>query len=306
MPRNLRTGWIAIATSGPVPHGATDGRFVRKEWLEDMAEVYNARVFAAHIRPDHNDFWSGGTVAKLKVEPSRIPELKDEITLYAILSPGDELVRANANGYYTFPSIEVGENYRNTGKFFLQSLGAVDDPGASGIDEFKFSRADNASATFYPGAKFNIADALEVDDSIADRLKAIFSKPLTPPAQDDDTMTADQLANLQKTFSDAITAQSAAIATSMTAQFAAIKPAEPVAPIAPPAPVVPVDDGEKFAALTQQNADLVDANTALTEKFATLDTAQTELLAKFTALEKTPNPGTPDPAPGATEEFDGI
>ncbi len=201
MARNLKTGWVVLATSGPVVHGDEDGRFIKKEWLQDMAETYNTKVFTAKIWPEHRRYSSAGTVLALKVEPATDPELKGELQLFGILSPADWLITANQAGDYTFPSIEVGENFRGTGKFFLKGLGVTDDPASAGVTELKFSsKAGDEVAHVFNGHQFNLAESLEQEKSLLHR---IFGREdSSQPEQESEAMDEKQFSQLMDTIKD--------------------------------------------------------------------------------------------------------
>ncbi|WP_299580897.1 GPO family capsid scaffolding protein [uncultured Microbulbifer sp.] len=195
MARNLKTGWVTLATSGSVVDGSDDGRYIKKEWLEDMAETYNTKVFTAKLWPEHRRYYSGGTVLALKVEPATEPELKGEIQLFGIISPDDWLVSANRSGEYTFPSIELGENYRGTDKFYLKGLGVTDSPASAGIQELHFSSKDgDQSARIFSGHQFNLSDSLEKDNTLYNRI--FGRKDSKPPEQDSEAMKDEQFNQL--------------------------------------------------------------------------------------------------------------
>ncbi|WP_445357295.1 GPO family capsid scaffolding protein [Microbulbifer sp. ANSA002] len=195
MARNLKTGWVTLATSGSVVDGSDDGRYIKKEWLEDMAETYNTKVFTAKLWPEHRRYYSGGTVLALKVEPATEPELKGEVQLFGIISPNDWLVSANRSGEYTFPSIELGENYRGTDKFYLKGLGVTDSPASAGIQELHFSSKDgDQSARIFSGHQFNLSDSLEKDNTLYNRI--FGRKDSKPPEQDSEAMKDEQFSQL--------------------------------------------------------------------------------------------------------------
>ncbi|MCO1337093.1 GPO family capsid scaffolding protein, partial [Microbulbifer sp. OS29] len=103
--------------------------------------------------------------------------LKGEIQLYGIIAPNDYLINANRNGDYTHPSIEVGEDYRGTGKYFLRGLGVTDDPASAGVSELHFSTnsGNKEKAIVFSGHQFNLAESLEQERSI---IKRIFSREM--------------------------------------------------------------------------------------------------------------------------------
>lgn len=279
MARNLKTGWVTIATSGPVVHGKEDGRFIKKEWLQDMADTYNTKVFTAKLWPEHQRYFSAGTVLSLKVEPATEPELAGELQLFAILSPSDWLLTANAAGDYTFPSIEVGENYRGTGKFFLKGLGLTDDPASAGVTELKFSNKDGEQkALVFSGHQFDLNTNLEKTDSLVKRIFGLAGT--TEPNQETDTMNEAQLKAMQESIS-----------ASITASFGAMQEVL-VAALKPPASNNDVTDGngnegegeEHFSAKKLQ-----EENTALKQRVDSLE-SQFKSLSGSPDGQNTPTP----------------
>jgi len=205
-------------------HGKEDGRVVKKEWLEDIAETFNTKVFTPQMWFDHRRYFSGGNVVAVKLEPATEPELRGEVQLFGILAPNDALINANRYGEYTFPSIEVGENYRGTGKFFLKGLGVTDQPASAGVTELNFSQGDkNEKAHLLQGEQFNLADACDKEEKenpgLVKHLFKAFLADSTPPApQDEDDMNEKQFNEFK---SEIVTAISGAF-TEQNAAFSAI------------------------------------------------------------------------------------
>ena len=229
MARELKTGWQRIATSGPVVYGKADGRTIEKKWLEDMAKNYNTRLHTASLWPDHQRWFSPvGKIVALKIEDAVEPELKGEIQLFAILAPTNELIYANSQGRYTFPSIEVGENFRGEeGEFFLQGCGVVDEPASVGVSELKFSKlgSNDNPALCFTGEKIDATEAKESsesDDSIFTKASRFFKpkdKSNLNDEEDEDTMNKEQLEAFeakQKEQSDALLASFSKLNDSFT------------------------------------------------------------------------------------------
>lgn len=214
MARKLKTGWVCLATSGSVVDGDTDGRVVKKEWLEQMAETFNTSLYTPKLWPEHRRYSSAGTVLALKVEPAKQPALDGELQLFGILSPNDWLVRANREGDYTFPSIEVGENFRGTGKFFLRGLGVTDDPGSVGVSELEFSSKDGKeTALSFNGNQLSLHSELEQEET--GLFKRVFNRfgdnPEQPPETEKNEMTPEQLEALKDHTETVIKQQFAAM-----------------------------------------------------------------------------------------------
>ena len=236
MARELKTGWLAIATSGSVVAGSTDGRKVEKEWLDDMAGNYNTQVHTAKLWPDHRRYWNFGKVLALKVQPSTIPELKGEITLFAIIAPNNNMIRANVEGEYTFPSIEVGEDFHGTGKFYLRGLGLTDEPASVGVQEVKFSEkgAEDKTAFLVPGHELAFSETTltaieEAAPGLATKIKNIFRLTPDDPTPEGDDMTPEQIAKLRQDITEDLS-------TSFSEMLKAALPAPVVPPKEPAAP----------------------------------------------------------------------
>lgn len=265
MARNLKTSWVSIATSGPVVHGEEDGRFIKKEWLQDMADTYNTKIFTAKIWPEHRRYYSAGTVLALKVEPAIEPELKGELQLFAILSPSDWLMTANAGGDFTFPSIEVGENFRGTGKYFLKGLGVTDEPASAGVTELKFStNTGEEKALVFSGNQFDLPASLEKPNSLLHRIFGSISTD-DNPEQDDDTMTPEQMTELTLMLSASISESFKTLKDDLSAQFS--KPNADASGEGEGDTVVPVAD---FSALKEENSALKTRLDVIEEEFSKL------------------------------------
>ncbi len=156
MARNLKTGWVIIATSGDT----TDGRKIEKKWLEDMAANYSERLYSAKIWPNHERYYgSQGKVLALKLENASDPQLKGEVHLMAILSPSDNLVYANQQGRLVHTSIEVLKNFAGRGFFYLGGLAVTDNPASLGTTELQFS--DTAEKFHIQGDALDLSSAQE-------------------------------------------------------------------------------------------------------------------------------------------------
>lgn len=217
MARELKTGWVKIATSG----FTSDGREIKKQWLTDMAEHYNPKVYSSRLWPDHLRFFGPqGKVLALKIEPAIEPELEGEIHLSAILAPSDELIYANKNGHYTHTSIEVFENFAGKGFTYLAGLGVTDIPASLGTDELKFSQQEPGTFTI-PGNSFDLSTAVAQDKGVFAR----FFGGKDPSHQENDAMNNEQFAQLM-TALQAQTAEFTSLKAAFTAQPAAqIEPA---------------------------------------------------------------------------------
>lgn len=275
MARNLKTGWVCLATSGPVVHGETDGRFMKKEWLIDMVETFNTKVFTPKIWPEHRRWYSAGTVVALKLEDATEPELKGEIQLFGILAPTDFLIAANRDGDWTFPSIEIGTNFRGTGKFFLDGLGVTDQPASPGVTELKFSSKDGTrEKNIVCGHQFNLSKEIKIETESESLLKRVFSRFSDSPNQtnaEDDTMTEEQMKALKDSLIEHIDTKFSSIESRLPASTEGENTPAPAAGNNGKEGDDPAPAGDdKFSALQTENEDLKTRLGDLETKFATM------------------------------------
>lgn len=133
-----KTQLFCVATEG----ATIDGRQINRQWIDDMAETYDpkkytARIWLEHIRgtlPD-SPFKALGDV--LAVEARDVEGGKRG--LYAQLAATPDLVAINKASQKVFTSIEVTENFADSGKAYLAGLGVTDSPASLGTDRLHFS-----------------------------------------------------------------------------------------------------------------------------------------------------------------------
>lgn len=230
MARELKTGWVCIATSGMVAFGKEDGRTIEREWLSDMAEVFNTKLFTPMVWPEHRRYYTLGKVLALKVQEATDPELAGELQLFAILAPNSSWMYANQSGDYLFCSIEVGENFRGTGKYFLKGLGATDEPASVGVTELKFNKnGREESAIVFPAQQFDLLENIDKgqEQTLASRIFNII-KPKetpeeTPMAKQDFSAITAAIESLQAKLDAVITPKPETVEEpSVDAKFAAL------------------------------------------------------------------------------------
>lgn len=151
-----------------------DGRFIKREWLTDIASTYNPAVYSARIFVEHERGWSpespffcGGDVTAVKASDDD----DGKMVLYAAIEPNDKFKNMNKADQKVFPSIEVVENFAGTGKAYLGGLGATDSPASLGTEKFKFS-ANSAfgkgifgKGALYLGEEISLADMFATQDT---------------------------------------------------------------------------------------------------------------------------------------------
>lgn len=287
MARNLKTGWVIIATSG----ATVDGRKIEKKWLEDMAKHYNPDLYKAKLWPDHYRYVCGGNVLALKTEAAVQPELEGEINLFAILEPNDWLIEANRVGQYTHASIEVREDFMGKGFFYLGGLGVTDIPASAGTQELKFNCADGSkNVHILPGAEFNAYAATGDTKPPSQKglLQRLFRTPHhhDEPEDTDMALTPEQMAQLRTD-----------LGADIKSMFADLKKEiQPAAATPPAAAAPPADPAAGGSDLAAQFATLQTEN-------AQLKTSVDKLVAEFAELKKE-KPGTlvPEGQNGGGEE----
>lgn len=128
----LTTDFIKVAQAGP----AIDGRTIREEWLRDMAETYNPSSYTAMLWPEHcRWFGNFGEVLELRLAPDE----KGVPSLFARVAPNASMLDYNAAGQGLFYSIEVDENFADSGKAYLVGLGVTDSPASLGMPSTRFT-----------------------------------------------------------------------------------------------------------------------------------------------------------------------
>ncbi|WP_019530636.1 GPO family capsid scaffolding protein [Dasania marina] len=268
MARELKTGWLKIATSGSVVYGKSDGRVIQKDWLLQMAENYNTNVHTAQLWFEHTRFYgSAGKVLALKIEDAVEDQLAGEIHLFAILAPNDALIQNNKQGYYTFCSIEVGEDYLGKGSYFLQGVGVTDEPASAGVSELKFSKQDTPPSYTAQSIEFN-ASQIEDERNFLNRLLPNKKHPTSfnETSESEPAMNEKQF----QAFNQSIENQTAAI-TALAESFKA----------------KPASEGETPAAAAEPSSEF----TALQETITAQSAALEKLTAQFSKLLEE-QPGT--------------
>lgn len=127
----IATGWVCVATEGTT----IDGRKIERCWIVDLAETYNPKLYTALIWEEHNrDLDNLGEVLEARCENS-----EGLMKLYVRLRPTSKLMSYNERGQKLFCSIEVEDDFRDSGRFYLGGLAVTDSPASIGTDRLKFS-----------------------------------------------------------------------------------------------------------------------------------------------------------------------
>ncbi|MCG9941603.1 GPO family capsid scaffolding protein [Providencia rettgeri] len=153
----LRTTWLCIATEGDT----VDGRIIERQHLIEAAELYDYKLWAALIWPEHNhEVDPVGEVLEVMLDEDNNGNLQ----LLAIIRPFVSLLLANTEDKWLFTSIELTPdgNFRGTGKHYLEGLAVTNSPASVGTTRLHFSRNKSKDGTMSDKKnwrkKYNIAD----------------------------------------------------------------------------------------------------------------------------------------------------
>ncbi|MFY2032108.1 GPO family capsid scaffolding protein [Achromobacter xylosoxidans] len=143
--------WFTVATEGQT----TDGRNIRRTWLEEIAATYNrekygARIWMEHIRGvvPESPFCAYGDVLAVRVEEND----EGKLALQAQLDPTPALVSMTKGRQKIYTSIEIQEDFAGTGKCGLVGLGVTDSPASLGTSILEFA-VKNPAANPLSGRK---------------------------------------------------------------------------------------------------------------------------------------------------------
>lgn len=139
--KKFRSNWFRIATEG----ATTDGRKIERQWIEDMANGYDRKLYGARVNCEHiksllpdSPFGAYGDVLALKSEEVELGGQK-KLTLLAQIEPNEAGVALNKKGQKIYTSAEVSPEFADTGKAYLVGLALTDSPASLGTDALQFS-----------------------------------------------------------------------------------------------------------------------------------------------------------------------
>lgn len=164
MKTKLTTDWICIAMSGKT----ADGRKIKAEHLNQMAQAYDKNLYTAQIWLEHYRFMGSnyGIVEELKTEQEG-----DKTKLFAKISPSKEMLSLNASGIGLFTSIEINPNFADTGAAYLVGLAITDSPASLGTTQLQFSH------------RTGVQDVI-VSDPLQEPIKLSFDKKESESKED--------------------------------------------------------------------------------------------------------------------------
>lgn len=185
--------WFRIGVEGDT----CDGREIDSNDIQQMADTFDPRVYGCRINLEHikgtlpdSPFRRFGDVVELKAE--RIEDdsiLNGKLALFAKMAPLAELVAMVKSGQKVYTSMEIRQNFSNTGKSYLVGLAVTDDPASLGTEYMEFcARAKAnplASRKGQPDDLFSAAMLAELEfedvpdtllNNLTDKVKGIFSR----------------------------------------------------------------------------------------------------------------------------------
>lgn len=179
----LITKYFRVATEGKT----ADNRVILRSWLEQAAKNYNQNKYSAGIWVEHlrgydpsSSFGRYGDVVSLKTEEGA----DGKLALFAQISPSHELLELNRKGKKLFGSIELSENFADTGEAYLVGLGITDSPASLSVERIQLfsDRKQHPDNVFSIGQELNfeLEDEKNEDEnkrsaSLAEYVKKMFN-----------------------------------------------------------------------------------------------------------------------------------
>lgn len=148
----LQTDFIRAAVEGVT----SDGREIKREYIEQMAATYNPKIYSAkiwleHLRGADPDglYASLGEVVAVKSGIIKGESaLNGRLALYVKLVPSAKLIEWVRKGQKVHLSVEISLNFSDTGQCYLVGLGVTDSPASMGTGPMKFSVATRPDSLF--------------------------------------------------------------------------------------------------------------------------------------------------------------
>ncbi|MCD9491074.1 capsid protein [Photobacterium phosphoreum] len=260
MAGKLKTGWIRVATEGDT----IDGRAISGQDLQDMAESYNRQEYGARIWPEHIRWYACGDVLAVKAE-----EVDGRMRLFAILAPNMAMIELNQQDQKVYTSIEIQDNFANSGKPYLVGIAITDSPASLGTDRIKLFSV-NGNGRIHAQPELFVMEELHEEEGVIRRLFGFGKQSATPP-KEEEAMNKEQFGALSSSLTALAAGQTAL--TGLLEKFTN-KPDE-VPPVTPPEqpPATPTDHGvtaEQFGKLIESVNTLAQGQQNLTSKFSKL------------------------------------
>ncbi|OWJ92744.1 phage capsid protein [Pseudomonas sp. A46] len=148
--KKYRSKWFRVAVEG----ATTDKRTIKRNWLEQAARnfnrsTYGARVWLEHLRsllPD-GPFRAYGDVLAVKAEEVEVNGER-KLALFAQIEPTADLIALNKARQKIYASIELDENFADTGEAYLVGMAVTDSPASLGTDVLAFSAEKPEASPF--------------------------------------------------------------------------------------------------------------------------------------------------------------
>lgn len=222
--------WFRIATAGDT----TDGRAIAPEWIAQMADSYDPKIYGARVNVEHwrsifpdSAFGSYGDVLALKTDTVMVGD-DERLALFGLIQPNDYLIALNAKNQKIYTSVEIDINFAKTGKAYLVGLAVTDSPASLGTEMLSFAakatqnplsarkqRPDNVFGVATLQNDFNFE--ISTFENITDKIKGLFIKVDNHTQQTQDNFAqseqallvlaeevAKQIQDLQTQFADEI------------------------------------------------------------------------------------------------------
>lgn len=124
--RKFRSNWFRVAVEG----ATSDERTIKRSWLEEAANNFNPSTYGALIWLEHyrnvlpdSPFKTYGDVLVVKTEEVDINGQK-KLALFAQVEPTPELIAMNKAKQKIYTSIEIDDNFSDTGEAYIVGLAA--------------------------------------------------------------------------------------------------------------------------------------------------------------------------------------
>ncbi|MCK2181250.1 GPO family capsid scaffolding protein [Hafnia paralvei] len=193
MAKKVISKWFRIGVEGDT----CDGRKINADDIQQMADTFDTRVYGCRINLEHikglypdGDFKRLGDVVELKAE--KIDDdsiLNGKLALFAKIAPLDDLIAMVKAGQKIYTSMEIYQNFAETGKSYLGGLAVTDDPASLGTEMLEFSARAKvnplAGKKDHPDDLFSVATLVELEfdelyegafSLLGEKVKSMFSR----------------------------------------------------------------------------------------------------------------------------------
>ena len=165
-----KSRFLRVAVEG----ATSDGRAIDRDWLLQIAQNYDPKVYGARINMEHirgysptSDFRAYGDVLAVKTEEIDIGG-KKKLALLAQIEATDELLELNKRRQKLYTSIEVRPAFADTGEAYLVGLAVTDNPASLGTEMLAFAAQNPDANPFklrkeHPDDVFAVAEPLDLE-----------------------------------------------------------------------------------------------------------------------------------------------